>query len=417
VKRLKACAETLDNAETSSPLRPTSGEGRPSEINTLGGLNGLLEAVAIDQKSGMWLSPSVDSPGSVELLRGTNRGVAGVLYVLSRLQRTGVEIPGARNKAKAAVGWLVATPKTRAEMLPGLHFGECGVAVALAEAAVAGTTSLESVSPLIEQALEGPLDWPDMTHGAAGQGTAALIISDLLPKNGWDDYAHRCADYLTRSQSKDGSWQMPAGVSGLEGETFYGFAHGAAGIIYFLASYAARFEASDVDRAWKHASEWLQANAVDPEAAALEWRWSSHQETIWNYWCHGAPGIGLAFLRMYQISGDEHYAEVARRALDAPHESISHPSLSQCHGLAGIGEIYLEAARVLDDPEYRARAHRAAHTLSWLSSESERGGSSWLVEHPAVGTGDLMVGSGGIVHFLHRVQCRDPLSPPLLLEE
>lgn len=414
--RLRDCAARhRAHRQSLSPLLETALHRR-STRTLRAGVRGLIEEVAIDNGSGMWLSPSIDGPGSLELLRGANRGVAGVLYVLSRLLRTGVDNSDIRRKAVSAVEWLLSTPPTAVERLPGLHFGECGVAVALAEATVAGVVPSADVSLAIKQAFAGDLDWPDMTHGAAGQGVASLIVADLLSEGSWDEDAHRCAEYLIANQLDEGHWIMPEGVRGLEGEAFYGFAHGAAGIAYFLAAYASRYDHEQAERAWRRAADWLESEAVDPAAPSLSWSWSSRQETVWNYWCHGAPGIGLAFLEFYRTSGEEHYADVARRALGKPPDFSEQVSISQCHGLAGLGEIYLEAAQVLDEPEFRQRAEDISRTLQCLASGPNSKASSWLVEHSSVATADLMVGSGGIVHFLHRMHSPQVFGVPLLPE-
>ena len=54
--------------------------------------------------------------------------------------------------------------------------------------------------------------------------------------------------------------------------------------------------------------------------------------------------------------------------------------------------------------------------LTELARKSESGGVTWLVEDPYVATGDFMVGSAGVAHFLlHLVKGPDDFSAPLLI--
>jgi hypothetical protein len=91
-------------------------------------------------------------------------------------------------------------------------------------------------------------------------------------------------------------------------------------------------------------------------------------------------------------------------------------NLSQCHGLAGVGEAYLEAARVLDDRRWVERAQHV-YTVLWNLRRAKGGSATWLVEGIEAPTGDLMVGAGGVVHFLLRwSQFTGAMGAPLLLD-
>jgi lantibiotic modifying enzyme len=292
------------------------------------------------------------------------------------------------------------------------------VATAIAEAVASG--AVESgpwLEPYLVEALGGPLDWPDLTHGAAGQGLAALLTADTLRLPSILDLAHRCASYVLDAQDDDGSWTLPSGVEGMTGARYTGFAHGTAGILYFLAEYGRRFnDAAAVERA-RAAADWL-AEQARPTArpGGLMWPMRADEQETWHWWCHGAPGISLAFIHLYESFGDERHAELARGALRSLPEIVRSSNLSQCHGLAGLAEIYLEAARVLDDPDWRCRANHIGHLLVNLAGGTPPDAATWLVEDPFRPTGDLMVGSGGVALALLRLalgpeRCGPPLLP------
>ena len=384
---------------------------------------GLLHDSCLDHEIGLWLSQAPGQQDGKALAapeyrpyRSANRGVAGVLYCLARLARAGYHPADVEQRSSDAVDWLLAHEATSDDQLPGLHFGEAGVAVAVAEAIRSG---LIKNGPWLEgylrEALHGPLDWPDLTHGAAGQGIAAMCCADVLEDPSLLSAAHRCADFLIGCQDDDGGWTTPPGAEGLSGARLTGFAHGVAGIIYFLCEYAARSGNLEAKNSALNGAAWLIAQARPSlNGGVLEWPTREGSDDVWKWWCHGAPGISLAWLKLFQHYRDPNHEAVAIKALRCHPTEVRYSNLSVCHGLCGLGEIYLEAARVLEDREWSMRAERIANVLVQLARPADRG-VVWLVEDGFVPTADLMVGCAGIAHFLLRVSSDDRLSFPLLL--
>lgn len=382
--------------------------------------SGMLHHAFCDPKSGLWLSASMSSGGgqeqasSYELRRGANRGVAGVVYALARLQRAGLAPDGVAQAVSQAVDWLLAGAITPDHGMPGLHFGDAGVAVGIAEAVRAGLLPFTArIGDFVARVFDAPVVWPDLTHGAAGQGLAAMMCADSLGScrpgtdtPGTDPLAmvQRCARYLVDTQAPDGSWVMPEGVPGMSGETLSGFAHGVAGMVFFLLEHGARFNDESSRASAARGLRWLQEQALAVDGAgAVEWRYSDRQGAVWHWWCHGGPGIALTFLRAYRLTQDPALALLARRALDAIDPHLRAPNLTVCHGLAGIGEILLEGARTLGEPAWRAKAETLGATIVHLGHRCADGSLVWLAEDPVAPTADLMVGMGGIAHFLARL--------------
>jgi len=415
-----------------STYRQASQRGGPTRIAAesanrqmcKAGLRGILEDVARDEGTGLWLSCRVgdgrDSGAlmSLELRRSANRGVAGVVYALSRGAHICDTSDHIKEHVAKAVEWLLNNENGIEVGMPGLHFGQAGVAVAISEAISANVIEMTpAILESIEASLIGPLDWPDVTHGAAGQGIAALYCFDRLGEQSLGSAVHRCVEYLLEEQQSDGSWIMPPGVEGMSGETLTGFAHGVAGIVYFLTEYASRTGNGRVESAWRAGAEWLVGRAVESADGSLSWPYSDRTPAAWKWWCHGSPGIALAFLRIYERTGESRFEEIAAKALRVHPAHVRHANLSQCHGLSGLGEVYLEAARVTGDHNWRDRADSVVATLVALRQEANVGSAIWLVDQPFLATADLMVGTGGIVHFLMRAdQTRTAFGPPLLLD-
>ena len=329
------------------------------------GLMGILRAAPRDPQTGVWLSPPLENAthhvtsqgaAALELRRSASRGVAGVVYLLSRAARLGYGTGELRNSVQAGVEWLIGSKAAPDAGMPGLHFGEAGVAVAISEAIAASLVNpTAEISKFINQCLGGSLDWPDFTHGAAGQGVAAFCCADLLREQAFAEPAHAAANYLVKTQQPDGSWVMPSGVEGMSGETLTGFAHGVAGMVFFLAEYDRRYNSKVARSSWQAGLTWLESRAI-PVNRAVEWEYSDTRSTRWRWWCHGGPGIALTFLRLYELTRDEQFATFARKALRIHPVRVLYQNLTQCHGLSGLGDVYLEAARVLGDHTWTQRA-------------------------------------------------------------
>ena len=420
IRDLSGHVDTIEREGKAVPCAPTN-VSSTYEGTLRGAQLGLLESALRDDASGLWLSSAgaenLGGSGAFQVYRDAHKGVAGVVYLLARMARCGFGTDAARDRVRHAVRWLLAED-AQTEGMPGLHFGEAGVAVAIAEAMAAGLVERDArLDAFVRRALSGPLDWPDITHGAAGQGVAAMYCADRLQDASLIELAQRCADYLIASQTPDGSWEMPPGVDGMSGETLTGFAHGVSGIVYFLAEYGRRVTSAAACRSWEAGAAWLVEQAIPANHGdTLEWPYSNRDQDRWQWWCHGSPGIGLTFLTLYDHTRNRAFAEVARKALRTHPIDIRYPNLSQCHGLGGLGEIYLQAFRVLGDREWLERAEVIARILCRLGRETERDAVSWLVENADVATADLMVGSSGVMHFLLRMTVSDHrLGFPLLL--
>jgi hypothetical protein len=342
-------------------------------------------------------------------------GIAGLLYVLAAARSAKVAHFD-KTLGERAVRVLTARTPVMPD-LPGLVTGSAGRALAVAAAVQAGCVAAnEALGTHLTGALPGRLDWPDFTHGAAGQGFAALACARRLGMPQLAAGAAACAAYLVRTQGPDGTWTLPEGAPAASGQRFTGFAHGAAGIMGFLGRYAALTGDAAADAAWRRTEAWLISRAVRARGGKCQWPQSDSHPERPNWWCHGAPGIALGWLCVAQSQGTAAIAEeYLRGALAASPQKLRSDNLCQCHGLAGLGEVYLEAYGVLQDECWRERAADIANVLVALF----RRGSPQPWHHPpyerAADADGLMIGTAGILHFLLRHQYPAVItSPPLL---
>jgi serine/threonine protein kinase len=387
------------------------GSGRvpsPSRLEALiaAGVHSLVRDAPRTSEDDVWVSPlgtpdaTSGSYGDYGVCRDAHHGVSGVVYLLSRLLRAGLTQKADVEPAiRTGLKWLADSDTNP---LPGLYFGEAGVALACHEAVLAGVgSSTSSLSRSLDVVRTAPIDWWDVTHGAAGQGLAILQLSEeeVIEHR---LFIEKLRSKLLESQLPDGSWVVPPGVEGLSGDTLTGFAHGCAGIIFFLTN-AFRFLGDEQALAAAiNGANWLLSCADRSSRGILRWPYSLRNREQWSWWCHGSPGISLAFLQLAVVTADVRFADAATLALGGLTQGIRPTNLSLCHGLSGLGETYLEAYEALGDRRWLTAAERIVRVVASTYHELSDEGVSWTVEDPYTTTADLMVGSGSVLHFFAR---------------
>ncbi len=120
----------------------------------------------------------------------------------------------------------------------------------------------------------------------------------------------------------------------MAGHTFYGFAHGAAGIGCALLAAGLAFERATWVEAAVEAGEALSRAALVDGDAAWWPRWPG-QTLRMLHWCNGSAGVGTFLIRLWQTTGTPRYRDLAEMAGVAVHRARFGQSASQCHGLAG----------------------------------------------------------------------------------
>jgi hypothetical protein len=106
-------------------------------------------------------------------------------------------------------------------------------------------------------------------------------------------------------QNEDGGWTIPEGAEGISGARLTGFAHGVAGMVCFLCEYSCRSNNPEAMRAARRGAEWLLRHSrASPEGKVLHWTTRDGGKDVWHWWCHGAPSIALAWLKLFEQSGE-----------------------------------------------------------------------------------------------------------------
>jgi lantibiotic modifying enzyme len=184
----------------------------------------------------------------------------------------------------------------------------------------------------------------------------------------------------------------------------WGFAHGTAGIAFFLLTMYEQTgnpQLKDLVEKAAHALCRAAVETRDPRG----WTWSqgpSDQSTLWTHWCNGASGIGrflLAASRVFHNPTFEHAALAAGYAVCTGRNA---GSLCQCHGLAGDGEFLLLLGRSLARSDMHGAALHMAEKLWALQLPLEQNSVRvWRTEHEHAPA--YMTGYCGVYSFLLRL--------------
>src|SRR6266536_1010925 len=291
----------LEGPPPAPPPGPAADRRRATD-----GLDRLI--ATMDPASGERLWPSTCFGAGTDPCN-LQHGAAGVIGVLARAARLGL-VPGERlgGALRDACAWVERRLAREPRVLPGLHFGRSGTVWALYEAA--GALADEGLATrALALCGELPVTWPnpDVTHGAAGAGLTHLHLWQASGDAGLGRRLLECADGLVASATRGATatdrgvlWTVPDSFdSRFAGTTHYGFAHGLAGIAWFLLA------------------------------------------------------AGLA-------TGRRDCAELAAVAVRRARWQCSPAA---CHGLAGNGEFLLDLAVTLEEPRYRTWAEEQAAAI------------------------------------------------------
>jgi hypothetical protein len=171
-----------------------------------------------------------------------------------------------------------------------------------------------------------------------------------------------------------------------------GMAHGPAGAIVAAESCGALGWCRITAR---RRQRWLDALArcavASPDGALLWPATAGNRQLGLQSWCAGTPGIALALLQCFRLTGLPVYLDAARGALDGMTLLMRRPFSSRtlCCGSAGYHHIFLEAHRITGQAAWRdealrpARLSRSARPWPRLGLHQGELGIAYLAERVA----------------------------------
>lgn len=384
----------LKNVSRTKPLR--SGLDRDDFLNyaRMIGEN-LLRDFQEDHNGRYWISnhPVVEGAAAVDLYAGS----AGTALFLCELYNVTAYAPYLET-AISCGNWLLSEKSyvpTEADM-PGLYYGRSGIGWLYIKLYISTQDPIwrkrsidisKEVSELSQHSY-------DLMTGTSGTGLFHLALWHLTKEHLFLDRAIKIAYELIDSSAPESYlWEIPEGHEGLTGKKYLGFAHGAAGIGYFLSEcYSVKKDSLIRERFLKIADSLIslaQPYLVNNEGCA--WPTQTGEKAQASNWCHGAPGIARFLLKAYQASGKSEYLEVSKKIGISILAGPSWNGTTQCHGLAGNSEILVDLG-VLSNDDFYLQA--ALHLGERLSIYQDNG--VWPSESHEMICPDFMVGQAGI---------------------
>jgi lantibiotic modifying enzyme len=332
---------------------------------------------------------------------------------------------------EGGVRWS-ATYERRGRSVPdggglGLYNGNAGIGLFLLHLAKAtgdarfrkgAVAAFERILDEAEEG-EGGIQWPsallDVIGGEAGIGLALLEMhagtGDVRYAEAARGAAGRLRAVADRSEGRV-RWQR-------YGFFDAAFAHGAAGIAFFLAAAGGKPGLADAALA----ADWIESVAKPCGEGAVLWEYyageppEGKRNWIMNSWCHGAPGTIRLFLLLHRRTGEERRLDAAVRGgggilhelrLETGKPFYYNPTL--CCGAAGLIDAFLDLWRASEQSRWLTAARAVADEVvsSLVEFAGGRVHATWAEtdrtekKSPYVPTG-LMHGNAGIGHALLRL--------------
>lgn len=301
-------------------------------------------------------------------------GASGVALFFTYL----AEATGQGEDAETAVRLLESAIPEDNGADAALFEGRTGVAWVLAHLDgwvldLADDDSLEGLECALLALLDGPpIEDHDLVSGLVGFGVyacerlpgvtawAALDrivtrLGNLADEDGagarWFTPARRLSP-APRRLSPAGHWDL-------------GMAHGAAGVVAFLAhARAAGADGPTADDLVGLAAEWLVRQQLPPGSPSRYSPWLAPDQPprpARSAWCYGDPGVAVALLA---AGRRDDAVEVARAAATRPVESCGVVDAGICHGAAGLLHVFNRLHQETGDGVLAEAARRwFEHTL------------------------------------------------------
>jgi type 2 lantibiotic biosynthesis protein LanM len=333
-------------------------------------------------------------------------GVTGVILMLAYLGRITGE-PSYEATAKVALKTLRARIDHDAPQVKSIgafhgwgsliyafaHLGALWQDASLWEAAAG---FVERLPPLIDDDRD-----LDVIGGAAGCLGALLALQKCRPSDAVLKAAIQCGEHLLATAKP-----MTEGIgwlTSIESATpIAGFSHGCSGMAWALGelwgvSGEERYRKAAMDAVLYERSQFIPAagNWPRPDKAPAE---KDDPMALSVAWCYGAPGIGLARLRLLRSIEHPMLREDLSVAVETTLSRGFGTNHSLCHGALGNLDFLIQAGEALGDP---VRARVSGMTGSILDSLDRDG---WLCGVPlGVESPSLLNGLAGIGYGLLRV--------------
>lgn len=253
----------------------------------------------------------------------------------------------------------------------------------------------------------------DVIYGSAGILLVLCSIHRLAPDTRVELFIRVCVNRLVGSFKKyDKGIGWPSGYHKMPGA---GLSHGNSGIAMALARYYQCFQDEAVLPIIKEALRYEKQFFSNEKSNWVHMTTANSAKPVYsNCWSHGAPGIGLARLKIAEaLDGNEFRDELKIALQTACFCDLDTMQLSS--GTLGVADILIEAGRCMDDVNYRQTAEKII--FSAIARKENQGYWSCLPGYQSSQfASGLLLGLPGISYALMRSLSYSDLNSVLTLE-
>jgi serine/threonine protein kinase len=335
---------------------------------------------------------------------GLYTGIAGILYVIAQVKAAGFDISGLQKMIDQNFSYLQnALTENTGISETGLYEGTAGIAYMLSscldsQVLLPGTATFTTLKKCCSITNTGSRSF-DVSRGLAGQGLALLAAKNYLPEAEVKQQLQQLTSAIISGQQKDGSWIYQSYYN--RPFKYTGYATGVAGTVYFLLTCFEWSKDPQVKKTAIKGLTWLENQAIR-QNGMITWPLYRHAKVVEPSFNDGITGILLAFIKGYEVLGEERYRDIIQRGLSGFPEHPVSPNLTLTYGLPGIGLVYLEAFRVFHEIQWLDRAAWIAGHILHNRLHTKEGGCYWLTDFTNQPVAGYMTGHSGILLFLAR---------------
>lgn len=344
-----------------------------------------------------------------------NIGSSGILLFLAYFFITTKQSPGKNLHLYENAVQYINTTKNQ-HQITGLFVGEAGKALATITALFAiGKFNVNVIQEKLKYIKYNlPLN-NDFYNGKAGAGFLFAILYAVTQDRRHIETAMKIAKEVIKNRSLD-----KTGIFWEDNQTqkhFIGFAHGIAGIGYFLITLYRLSRDKQLLKTIYHIADTLLKNAVtySKRSKLINWPAEPGTDITNNHWCNGTSGIGIFFLELYKITRDNFFLDILHKCAYTVIKASAYMNPTMCHGLSGNINFLISYYQLTKDVRLKAEIFRLAEVLKMSGIVSD---DHFLFpsESPYIITPDLWVGFTGTAYVFQRLTNIDDFPDFISLE-
>jgi serine/threonine protein kinase len=305
-----------------------------------------------------------------------------------------------RNKIVKAINYIIS--KKYNNQITGLFVGESGKMLATLSFCYSFNV-LNNVlfTNNIQYIIDNVPKNDDFYNGKAGVGFLFLTLYKVTDNKLYLDYAITIANTIINNaeyNDTDIYW-----IDHLTQKHFLGFAHGIAGIGYFLTQlYLVSNNDMYLSIINNIAETLIRYSEQSNKPLLINWPDEQDQNISNNFWCNGTAGIAQFFLETYKITKNVEYEKILLKSVNTVTKCSSFLNPTMCHGLSGNINFLINYYQFSHDQTIKMEIFRLSEVLK-MAGKKVNNDLLFHSESPFIVTPDFWVGFSGTAYIFLRL--------------